>query len=329
MKTFYNLKETIELIEKGIPLAIAGDESLLKELPKGQWLGGTIPYFMDDEGGVKSTDRLQVTIFPDFVKFVDIKMYSVETLSQIPQDYPKNGFSFVLLPCGSDAHLKYSESCMSWKGFFDRPIVGWITGVDLEEIGKKSARVFNGMTLESSSENAFVMHLSIPEDKFAQINIVNLFEQGGAEEFEFLDDGFEIEHCLINNTKFNFFDYIAKRSIDIKLPLVADFNGAMINVSIQSLDEQKKHVTTYAPVFKGIKYRFARPVGNYAELFAQEVNKHKVEPAFSCNCILNYVYAELEGKKTGAIKGPMTFGEIAYILLNQTMVYLTFENKVP
>jgi hypothetical protein len=25
--------------------------------------------------------------------------------------------------------------------------------------------------------------------------------------------------------------------------------------------------------------------------------------------------------------GPMTFGEIAYMLLNQTLVYLTFENK--
>lgn len=39
------------------------------------------------------------------------------------------------------------------------------------------------------------------------------------------------------------------------------------------------------------------------------------------------MYAHLEGKKTGAIKGPMTFGEIAYILLNQTMVYLTFEER--
>jgi hypothetical protein len=42
---------------------------------------------------------------------------------------------------------------------------------------------------------------------------------------------------------------------------------------------------------------------------------------------LNYLYANLEGKKTGHIVGPMTFGEIAYMLLNQTLVYLTFENK--
>ena len=31
---------------------------------------------------------------------------------------------------------------------------------------------------------------------------------------------------------------------------------------------------------------------------------------------------KLEGKKTGAFTGPITFGEIAYQLLNQTLVYL-------
>ena len=52
-----------------------------------------------------------------------------------------------------------------------------------------------------------------------------------------------------------------------------------------------------------------------------------MDPVFTCNCILNYLYANLEGKKTGSIVGPITFGEIAYMLLNQTMVYLTFEDK--
>ena len=45
--------------------------------------------------------------------------------------------------------------------------------------------------------------------------------------------------------------------------------------------------------------------------------------SFSCNCVLNYLYAGLEGKKTGEFNGPATFGEIAYQLLNQTLVYLT------
>jgi hypothetical protein len=50
---------------------------------------------------------------------------------------------------------------------------------------------------------------------------------------------------------------------------------------------------------------------------------------FSCNCILNYLYSGLKGKKTAGITGPATFGEIAYQLLNQTMVYLRIIDLPP
>lgn len=48
-------------------------------------------------------------------------------------------------------------------------------------------------------------------------------------------------------------------------------------------------------------------------------------PVFACNCILNFLYSELEGKSTGAITGPITFGEIADQLMNQTLVYVQLE----
>lgn len=38
-------------IGSGKSLFLAGDENLLKRLPKGNWIGGTIPYFMDRRGG--------------------------------------------------------------------------------------------------------------------------------------------------------------------------------------------------------------------------------------------------------------------------------------
>jgi hypothetical protein len=46
---------------------------------------------------------------------------------------------------------------------------------------------------------------------------------------------------------------------------------------------------------------------------------------FSCNCILNFLYGELEGKSIGTFTGPVTFGEIAYQLVNQTLVYVKAE----
>jgi hypothetical protein len=83
-------------------------------------------------------------------------------------------------------------------------------------------------------------------------------------------------------------------------------------------------VSLYAPVFTGVKYRIAAPVPDYIGSFAKALPKG-VNPAFSCNCILNFLYSELEGKVTAGITGPVTFGEIAYQLLNQTLVYLTIE----
>jgi hypothetical protein len=37
---------------------------------------------------------------------------------------------------------------------------------------------------------------------------------------------------------------------------------------------------------------------------------------------LNFQYGKLEGKDLGAFYGPVTFGEIAWQVINQTLVYL-------
>jgi hypothetical protein len=70
-------------------------------------------------------------------------------------------------------------------------------------------------------------------------------------------------------------------------------------------------VSFYAPVFKGVEYKLAAPVGDYVGEFEAPLQHGTVSPTFACNCILNYVYSELEGKKSGDIVGPITFGEVA------------------
>ena len=102
---------------------------------------------------------------------------------------------------------------------------------------------------------------------------------------------------------------------------MGDYAGACINVSFQSIDVDKGQVAFYAPVFTGIEYRLARPVGDYAAEFRRRLAEYDATGAvFSCNCILNFLFGELEGKAIGGVEGPVTFGEIAYQLLNQTMV---------
>jgi Family of unknown function (DUF6976) len=73
-----------------------------------------------------------------------------------------------------------------------------------------------------------------------------------------------------------------------------------------------------------VRYYHARPVRDYVDAFVSALPTAIGDRiVFGCNCVLNYVHSSLEGRKTGNIVGPMTFGEIAYQLLNQTMVYLT------
>jgi len=46
MKKLFGLQDVTKMINTGHRMILAGDEELLKKLPKGNWIGGTIPYFM-------------------------------------------------------------------------------------------------------------------------------------------------------------------------------------------------------------------------------------------------------------------------------------------
>jgi uncharacterized protein DUF6976 len=131
--------------------------------------------------------------------------------------------------------------------------------------------------------------------------------------------------CRIEGEETSFFDYVRERNLDQRMPLVADLSGEMINVSFQAVDEASRRVRFYAPVLSGVTYRHAAPLGDYRGRLLSYLASNPVEPAFSCNCILNYLYAGLEGDQPIPVGGPATFGEIAYVLLNQTLVYLQID----
>ena len=85
---------------------------------------------------------------------------------------------------------------------------------------------------------------------------------------------------------------------------------------------EEDSVDFYAPVFRNVRYRFATPVEDYVGEFRNRINAASdKKPVFSCNCILNYLYGNLEGQKTTPYSGIVSFGEVAYQLLNQTLVY--------
>jgi hypothetical protein len=175
---------------------------------------------------------------------------------------------------------------------------------------------------EVSPDKAVALHVALPSDKSVSLNIVNIFSPDEKSPLiEFTEDGFSARACLVDGKETLLADYIAKNGLDTKLPLVGDYFGAGINISIKNVEDGV--VYFYAPVFRDIGYRMAKRIDNYAQAFKAHIKMiEDTRCAFSCNCILNFLYGELEGKDLGAFYGPITFGEIAYQLLNQTLVYL-------
>lgn len=316
------VKEVCDLIETGATMLIAGDEQSLGQLPMGNWIGGTIPYFMSHEGGTVDRERLFVNILPESMKIFDAKLSDSESLSSIYEDGPAKGVSFIIIPASSSVHFEFAARSHTYPGYLSRPVVGWVSGVHLSDLDTAQPRVFDGRTLCSSVEHAAILHAELVGNHDARIDIINLFEQGDGDVLTFDDTGFEATTVRVNGEKVSLAEYLKKGSVDLRLPLVAEYYGANINVSFQGVDEASGRVSFYAPVFAGMEYRIARPVGDYAREFAGAMPEEVRSSVFSCNCILNFLYGDLEGKKTGGARGPMTFGEIAYQLLNQTFVYI-------
>jgi len=304
---------------------VAGDATLLARLPKGNWIGGTTPYFMSRSGGIVDRERVFVSPLDTSVSEAKVRVYREDELQRMVDDYPGNGCSFIIVPAGSLTHLRFDRECGSLLGLFNSPLVGWNAGVLLNELATESPKVFDGTTLQSYADAAVVLHATLPAEFAAKIEIVNPFRQGDGDIITFPQSGFVVTECLVNGKLADFADYLEARSIDTRWPLVADYAGAQINVSFQGIDKTPKQVRLYAPVFEGVEYRLAEQVSDLAGFFGREFAARRVTPTFSCNCILNFLYAELEGKQTGEATGPITFGEIAYIQLNQTLVYVSFE----
>jgi hypothetical protein len=327
-EVLFSLAEVASKVAQGKNLVLAGDRALLKEVPAGKWIGGTIPYFMARQGGVFTKEKLFVTELPGDAKSVSIKTYTAETISSVYNDAPENGLSIVIMPGSSPIHSLFALKAPSFQRFATRPLIGWIAGTDVADIGKVIPEVISGTSRLSQRNAAVVMHVGLPANTHASINIVNIFKQGAGDCIMFSEDGFSATDAQVNGVKKSFAEYLLEKKIDTRLPLVADYSGAMINTSFQGVDARANKVSFYAPVFRGVEYRIAAPMPDYVSAFESRLPKFAADTiAFSCNCILNYLYANLEGKRTGTVTGPITFGEIAYQLLNQTLAYVTIQKS--
>lgn len=310
------LDEVKNQIEKGKVLMLAGDCELLNQLPQGNWIAGTIDSFIDQDGCITTSEKIFVNEIPYCVEEIKIEEYTENNIQNITKDAFDNGFTILIIPFGSKIHTKYGKQAGYFESLYTNPVIGWIAGYTTNNM---KVKVYNGNNLQSSSHKAVALHCKLPLEKTAKISIINLFKPNFEYKIKFLQDSFSVDDAIINGKKLNFAAFLKSINYNIQNPIIANYYGTFVNVSFREIGDNI--VKFYAPVFKDIEYNLSVPISNYIEEF-NSIEQISANPVFSCHCILNYKYSEIEGKKIRNFYGPSTFGEIAYILLNQTVVYL-------
>jgi hypothetical protein len=322
-----NVETVKELVSQNRQLILAGDESALRALPEGNWIGGTIPYFMTEDGGTTSRNHVFVAEVPAIALSTRIVVYDESTISRIVADSPDYGYTILILPAFTRLHREFALDSPRYEQQFFKVVGGWVAGTHLEDSGRLLPKVFVGTTREALESRGVAMHIELPVEYQAKLGIVNIFEQGDGEPIQFPESGFSARECIVHGRRENIVDFVGRTRLDLRLPLVSDFCGTKFNVGIFSVDLARRQMSFSAPVFEGVTYRAAKPIDNYPQRFIAAIPPDIGQPVFACNCLLNYMHGQLEGRRIGGVYGPMTFGEIAYQLLNQTMVYITIGRR--
>ena len=125
VREMYTVEEVHQKLANGQNLLLAGDERLLQKLPAGNWIGGTIPYFMTRNGGLTSKELIYVTELPEYIIGCEVKCYNAETISQIYIDAPEHGFSFIIIPAQSQTHFSFALNVPNFEGFAMRPLIAF------------------------------------------------------------------------------------------------------------------------------------------------------------------------------------------------------------
>ena len=318
---FLTVEAAADLVASGAVAFISGPEVLLRSLPKGRWIGGTTAYFITEAGGVVCEDRLFCAVFDEALR-ARTAILPADKLGGVTEGRFRHGLTCIIAPALSETHQRYALEGPALPALYDQPVFGWVAGVRLEQTGTLLPKVFDGVTGLASCDGLATLWVELPLALEADLDIVNLFAEGDGDVISFMEAGFTVGDCLVNGRSVNFARYLSEGRLDTRSPLIADYAGAVINVSFQEIDADAGQVRLYAPVVPGVSYRLARSVDEHALPYAYAGPPEEAATMLSCNCILNFLYAGLEGRAAGGYLGPVTFGEFAYILLNQTLVRL-------
>ncbi len=324
-----DIRTTTELIQGGRVLVISGEEKLMEKLPRGNWIGGTIPYvYLKNEPGKADKSKLFVTDFTESISDFKILTLEEESLATVNTIGFENGFSFLLLPAGKKVHHTFAAYSKDYSTIKNNPLIGFVAGTNLEDYKKgKEPKLFNGDVKQAFSDSAVVLYCSLLTPKSARVGVINIFDPSPEFSIEVFEDTTKVRECMINGEFTNLYQFMKDNKIDINHPLTFEQGGTSTNVSFQFLNKETKEVYFFSPLLKGRRYQFSKKIEYYRPTFiAKLLDKLENETSiiYNCNSILNYNQCGLNKSGMG-LSGPATFGEIANTLMSQTLTYLAID----
>jgi hypothetical protein len=112
-----------------------------------------MPYFIAEESGVFSRTKVFVTdLGRNSCGNPRTQSYDGRTIPDIARDAPDNSLSLLTI----SFFPRPSHVSPEYAGPFLHPIVGWTSGIELDEIGSKKAATINGSTGEFSTDKVTV-----------------------------------------------------------------------------------------------------------------------------------------------------------------------------
>lgn len=300
----------------GETLLLAGEEELLLALPPGRWIGGTASRFMTGDGPTATRHALFAAPLPPEVLSTEIVVLDASEIGCVLDRAPDNGFTVLLVPWGSRAHVDFARGAPDRPGAFLKPLVGWVTATRPEDIGAKSPQVVDGTRVAAWSDRAVVLHATLPPGCSARVHVTAPYRKGEGAPIVFPADAFGVRDCLIDGARANLARHLVESGLGVRRPLVADYNGVPVSVGIRTLDTASGTTTFQSPVFAGVEYRLASEAG------PSDPSSARPPAALAFHCAQDFDGSR-EGGSPARPAGPFGAGAIAYQVLDRAAVVLT------
>ncbi|MCQ2251816.1 MAG: hypothetical protein MJZ61_00045 [Bacteroidales bacterium] len=322
----YSKEEVIEFIKQGRIMHLCGSEAMLEGLPKGNWIAGMTPYFMDTVGKI-CENKIYVEDFSLIAEEVKIAEFDETNIHEIAKNNTyKNGFILMILPLESPVYYTFSNHSLEYENIYDNPVVGYVSSCLLEDYGKVRPKVSTGANPELSDEKAVAMYVKVSDKLRVRAEIMNFDTiDYSTPALKFPKTSFNQSDCLIDGKPGNIAQYLeeVKAKIGHYPQLITSQNGALVNRDIKTVDVNKGVASYFSPAYENDEHYTVKPNANYLRAFNDNLKK-KTDVIACFSCTSYFLLGDFEYQHID-YNGVYTFGEIGYQLLNKTIVTLEFD----